>query len=55
MKAKDLRKLQREADAIRRETGLPRLDVQRLMAIDRVRDAILQTAKKAKRREEGDR
>lgn len=53
MKAKDLRRIQREADAIRRETGLPRLDVQRLMAIDRVRDAILQTAKKAEKRREG--
>lgn len=55
MKTKDLQKLQREADAIRQETGLPRLDVRRLLAIDRVRDAILQTANQAKRREVGDR
>lgn len=56
MKAKDLRRIQREADAIRQETGLPRLDVRRLLANDHIRDMVLNVAKRAEeRQEEGDR
>ena len=56
MKAKIRRQLQRQAEQERKQYGLPVLDMKKLLQVPAVRDAVLNTAKRAeKRREEGDR
>ena len=51
MKAKDRRRLEREAEEIRKESGLPTVDVRKLIASDATfRGIILDAARKAEPR-----
>lgn len=54
MKAKDLRRLQREAEEERKLYGLPTLDVKKLLANEKARQVILETARQAEQRKGGD-
>ena len=49
MKAKDRRKQERAAEQIRREMGLPQLDIKRLLAVDTFRAEILKAAEIAEK------
>lgn len=53
MKAKDLRRLQREAEKERKLYGLPTLDVKKLLADERFRDIVIETARQQAGRREG--
>lgn len=56
MNKRTLKRLQRQSDRERELCGLPRLDLQKLLQVPAIRDAILETAKgQQKRREGGDR
>lgn len=55
MKAKDLRRLQREAEKERKLYELPTLDAKKLLANEKARQVILETARQqAGRRKGGD-
>ena len=49
MKAKDRRKLERQAEQIRREMGLPQLDIKQLLSVDAFRTEILRAAEIAEK------